>query len=256
MNLNHGKVKFIVIAIVIVIVAVLIGVGIWIFNLLNDDTQKPVDIDNPAVGDNKTLSEKTIVETTESRTSNSKQEVHINMPRISNLSDYSFQQYVNKQMSDSVSYYKNEINIMLDENTTVTTKYRYDVNYDRYNNDNYLSIVIDQKYETGGMRSNAWKDTYNIDVKNNREIYLADLFESTVDYEKEIVDEINEQATLKNYELVGGNGLKGIPEKQKFYIKDSKLIIYFDPAAIAPYVYGSLNFEMPFEFENGKFNVE
>ncbi|MBO5178928.1 MAG: DUF3298 domain-containing protein, partial [Clostridia bacterium] len=46
------------------------------------------------------------------------------------------------------------------------------------------------------------------------------------------------------------------PEKQKFYIKDGKLIIYFDPAAIAPYVYGSLNFEMPFEFENGKFYVE
>lgn len=256
MNLNHGKVKFIVIAIVIVVIALLVGGVILYIN--SRDGNKPIigPDPGPVVDEKKTPSEKTIVDTTESRTSDSKREIHINMPRISNLSDYSFQQYINKRMSDTVKYYQNEINVVLDENTPVTTKYRYNVEYDRYNNGNYLSIVIDQDYETGGMRSNAWKDTYNIDVVRNTEIYIKDLFESTVDYEKVIVDEINKQAVLKNYELVGGNGLKDIPEKQKFYIKDGKLVIYFDPAAIAPYVYGSLNFEMPFELKDGKFNVE
>lgn len=256
MNLNQGKVKFIVIAIIILVIAILVGGGIFLYNILNNDGPISGDEDKPIVSEEKTPSEKTIVDTTESKTSDSKREIHINMPRISSLTDYSFQQYINKRMSDTVKYYQNEINVVLDENTPVITKYRYNVEYDRYNNGNYLSIVIDQDYNTGGMRSNAWKDTYNIDVVRNREIYLSDLFESTVDYKKEIIDEINTQAMLKNYELVGGNGLKDIPDKQKFYIKDGKLIIYFDPAAIAPYVYGSLNFEMPFELKDGKFNVE
>ena len=106
------------------------------------------------------------------------------------------------------------------------------------------------------MRSNSWKDTYNVDVKRNTEIYLRDLFEPTTDYEEEIIKEINKQASKKNYELVGGNGLSDIPETQKFYIKDKVLVIYFDPAAIAPYVYGELHFEMPFEYKDGIFYVK
>lgn len=257
MNLNHGKVKFIIIAIVVVIVA-LLAVGAF-FLFFKEDigvTPGPVDPDGPVQTGEKTLSEKTIVDTTQSDTSDSKREIHINMPRISNLSDYSFQQSINKRMSDTVKYYQNEINVVLDEDTPITTKYRYNVDYERYNNGDYLSIVIEQDYQTGGMRSNSWNDTYNIDVAKNKEIYLKDLFSSTTDYEVEIVSEINKQAALKNYELVGGNGLKDIPEKQKFYIKDGRLVIYFDPAAIAPYVYGSLNFEMPFKLKDGKFVID
>ena len=54
---------------------------------------------------------------------------------------------------------------------------------------------------------------------------------------------------------MNGAGLTDLNEKQKFYIKDGKLIIYFDPSEIAPAKYGELQFEMPFVFneEEGKF---
>lgn len=254
MNLNQGKVKFIVIAIMIIVVVIIVA-GLF-FLLPKDQGDTPIEGENPIEEKEKSPSEKIKVDTITYIDNKEKSEISINRPSIDNLSNNTFEQYINSQMSKTTEYYQNEINVVLDENTPNTTNYRYKVDYERYNNGEYLSLVMNQSYQTGGMRSNAWKDTYNIDVVNNREIFLKDLFERTVNYEEEIITEINEQAKLKNYELVGGNGLKSIPEKQKFYIKDGKLIIYFDPAAIAPYVYGSLNFEMPFEFENGKFNVE
>ena len=53
---------------------------------------------------------------------------------------------------------------------------------------------------------------------------------------------------------MNGEGLKDLADKQKFYIKDEKLIIYFDPAEIAPATYGALQFEMPFTLdEDGLF---
>lgn len=253
MNLKQGKIKFIIIAVAIVIAIVVATVFIL---MPKDEEITSGNEKNPIEEKEKSPSEKIKVDTITYIDNKEKSEININRPSIDNLSNNTFEQYINNQMSKTTQYYQKEINVVLDENTPDTTNYRYKVDYERYNNEDYLSLVINQSYQTGGMRSNAWKDTYNIDVVKNTEIYLKDLFASTVDYEKEIVDEINEQAMLKNYELVGGNGLKDIPEKQKFYIKDGKLIIYFDPAAIAPYVYGSLNFEMPFKLEAGKFIVE
>lgn len=254
MNLNHGKVKFIIIAIVVVMVLA-VG-GYFLVKFLKSEPAGPDGPDVPPVVENKTASEKIIVDATISNTSDSKREIHISMPTFSNLSDYAFQQYINQRMNDTVKGYQNEINVVLDEDTPLTTKYRYNVDFNRYNNDNYISLVISQNYQTGGMRSNAWKDTYNVDVTKNTEIYLKDIFDATVDYKQEIISEINKQAEDKNYELVGGNGLSDIPETQKFYIKDGALVIYFDPAAIAPYVYGELHFEMPFEYKDGKFYVK
>lgn len=254
MNLNQGKVKFIIIA--IVAIAVLIVAVFFLVKFFSGEQGGPIGPEVPPVTDEKTASEKIIVDATISNTTDSKREIYISMPTFSNLSDYAFQQYINQRMNDTVKAYQNEINVVLDEDTPLTTKYRYNVGFNRYNNDDYVSLVINQNYQTGGMRSNSWKDTYNVDVVRNTELYLKDLFDATIDYRKEIVAEINEQSKEKNYELVGGNGLSDIPETQKFYIRDGVLVIYFDPAAIAPYVYGELHFEMPFEYKDGKFYVK
>lgn len=258
MNLNDGKIKFSIIAIVIGAV-VLLGVAVVI--LINVLGKSPVEgpNDDPPIEDvQKTPAEKAIVNTRQAGTRDSKREIDINMPRFASLSDYSFQEYINKRMGDTAVDYQKEIEIVIgEEDTPIDTKYRYNVDYDRYDNENYVSLIVNHNYQTGGMRSNNWKDTYNVDVVRNTEIYLVDLFDSTTDYKKEIINEINKQAKSKNQELVGGNGLKDIPEKQKFYIKNGELVIYFDPAAIAPYLYGPLDYTMPFNYnkDTGKFEV-
>ncbi len=206
----------------------------------------------------KTPAEQIVVDTYRITNPSQNRDVRTEIPRILNLDDNRFQEYMNQKMLQTVTDYQNEIEVMIDEDTPSTTLYKYVVSYEKYANDKYLSLVVSNDYQTGGMRSNSWKDTYNIDVTRgaNKEVFLKDLFPTEIDYKKEILKEVNEQATSKNYELVGGNGLESLPDGQKFYIKDGKLVIYFDPAAIAPYVYGELHFEMPFVYREGKFYME
>ena len=174
------------------------------------------------------------------------------MPAFEELTNFSFQESINKEIAELINPYINEIKIVSDD--SISKQYKYYVDFERYDNDIFVSLVIDQNYVTGGMRSNAWKDTFTIDIIENKKVMLADIC-SSEDYKKIIVDEVNKQAKQKEINLVAGNGLVDIPDTQRFYIKDKKLYIYFEPASIAPYLDGEMHFEMPFEYEDGKFKM-
>ncbi len=245
--------KFVIILLILILI-VLMGVGCYFLFFSEQEERKPS-------GDNKSgdvfisASEKIVVDTAVTKTETTRRNIDVKMPTFMNLSDYSFQETINKKIADSINPYIHEIAIVADG--TTTKQYKYIVSFERYNNDDYVSLVILQNYYTGsdGMRSNVWKDTYTVDVVNNRELTLADICDIT-DYKKVIVAEVNKQASDKNIELIAGNGLADIPDTQRFYIKDKKLYIYFEPASIAPYLDGEMHFEMPFSYVNGKFIVK
>lgn len=247
------EMKRIVIVLGVLIVVILAGVGIYFgFFYQEADVQPSGD---PIV-EAKTPAEKIEVRSAITKTSTQRRDVNVEMPAFGNLSDYSFQENINKKIADTINPYINEIAIVADESVPATTIYRYTVSYERYNNGNYVSLVVLQNYSTGGMRSNVWKDTYTVDVVNNRELQLQDVC-SSPNYKEIIVAEVNKQAKDKNIELIAGNGLADIPDTQRFYIKDGKLYIYFEPASIAPYLDGEMHFEMPYEFNptTGKFTM-
>lgn len=241
---------------VVLLVVILIVLGITIYFTINN---KPIVPPDPGSGDDVIipLSETIEIRNAITKADTQKRNVDVKMPAFDNLSDYAFQENINQKIANSINPYINEIAIVADEGSPATAIYRYTVSYERYNNDDYVSLLVLQNYSTQnesgyGLRSNIWKDTYTVDVRNNRELSLADVC-SSKDYKKIIISEVNRQAKQKNIELIAGYGLENIPNTQRFYIKDKKLYIYFEPASIAPYLDGEMHFEMPFEFVDGKF---
>ena len=255
MNSKNKRIIIIGGAILIVLIAIILIITLPKGN--GNGGEDPTTPIQTGEVDEQSLAEKINVENYEINNTSKNRYVKTSIPKITNLNDKGFQEYLNKKMLKTVQDYQNEIEVMIDEETPAVTLYKYVVSYEKYANDRYLSLVISNDYQTGGMRSNSWKDTYNIDVTKgkNREITLADLFENGVNYKEEILKEINDQALVRGIELVGGNGLSSIPDTQKFYIEDGKLVIYFDPAAIAPYANGELKFVMPFKYESGLFKI-
>ena len=175
-------------------------------------------------------------------------------PVIKSFKNKEFENSINTKIAGNISDYRAEISHIVDEETPDTKLYKYITTFDKYTWGDYLTLVINQDYQTGGIRSNSWKDIYNIDTKTEQIIYLADIFSPTVDYENEIINEIIANSDV---EFMGGEGLKKLPDNQKFYIKDGKLIIYFDPSEVASAKYGALEFEMPFTLgADGYFKVD
>lgn len=242
-----------------IIIVILLGVGgFFLWKSLNST---PI-IDGPTSGDgepeDKGLAANAVIKTVQIKenATGANRTIDIKYPSIQSFVNKDFQNYVNNSITNVILAYKDEIMVMIDEETPETALYTYKTSYEKFANGDYLSLVITNDYQTGGIRTNKWKDIYNINMRSERIFYLADIFPANVDYEKEILSEIATQAQSKNYTLMNGAGLKDLSEKQKFYIDNGKLIIYFDPSEIAPATYGALQFEMPFTLgEDGLFDV-
>ncbi len=244
--------------IIVLMSLIIIMLGIVGYFLIQDSNEPPITIEQSGdiVDTPKGLAELATVNSVRinEEVKGSNRVVNAVYPSIQSFSNKNFQKYINDEITKVIFAYRDEINAIVDDKTPATALYTYETTYDKYTHGDYLSLVISNNYETGGIRSNQWKDIYNVNVRTERLLYLKDIFPSNVDYKKEILKEIKEQAKEKNYELMNGNGLTELNDNQKFFIKDEKLIIYFDAAEIAPASYGILQFEMPFRLdEDGLF---
>lgn len=249
--------KVIKIILIILLILALGTAGFFGFKYYQSINQPPIesgDIDVEEVS----LAKQAVVRTIEIKedAKSTNRYIYAKYPSIQSFKNKNFQTFVNDQITSVILSYKNEIIAMIDDKTPTVALYSYVTSYDKYTHGDYLSLVISNDYQTGGIRSNKWKDIYNIDVRKERIFYLKDIFPANINFEKYILDEIKSQATANNYELMNGAGLNNLDEKQKFFIKDEKLVIYFDPSEIAPTSYGELQFEMPFTLdEEGLFNI-
>lgn len=244
--------------IIIAIVILVCGVIFAVYKVMNHGNQPPVGpIESGDVTKEPDLAELTVIRSIPVQNKTDNSNINAVYPCITSFKNKNFENYVNNLMASSILGYTNEINSLIDDLTPDVKLYKYVTSYKKYTCGNYLTLVIDQDYQTGGIRSDTWKDVYNIDVLSERLITLADLFEVGVDFEPAIISEITEQAKSRNIILQGGEGLKKLPTKQKFYIQDGKLIIYFDPSEVAATVFGALEFEMPYTMnEKGYFEIK
>ena len=146
--------------------------------------------------------------------------------------------FFNESQQQAKDYYEN-----IEE---VENKFVANVDYDiKKNSDDILSIMIIYYKFAGGAHGDYEHVLYNIDMKNGKFISLSDLFKKNIDYKTVINEEIRKQIE----ELIkidkqnkGVYELEGISDKQKFYIQDDNLVIYFDLYEIAPYAAGMPEF--------------
>ena len=248
------------IALILVVICIVVAVIIF---LSQKPPEPPIPNTPPSVTNTHVMAKDIEIREEPQLNRSTRMVIDTKKPRILNLGNFENQELINQKISDAVKPYISEINMMTEglttreenDNIMDTKQYEYIVTYDRYNNDIYLSLVLNQNinisladiYE-GGLRSNKWKDTYNVNCDTSTQVYLKDIC-GFANYKAEILDEVNKLAKQRNIKLVGGSELTELSDTQRFYIKDGKLIVYFEPASIAPYLNGELEFEMPFTFD-------
>ena len=262
--------------IIFVLVAILIG-GIVFVILSRNGGRTPShpttsgEISKIGSGEQtKNLADEVVVETGTYKVTTDHKFIDCEYPKIKSFKNASKMKYINDLIVEDINQYRDEIDVMLEDEISLlltesgeeeskikpTDRYRYVVSYEKFTFDKYLFLVVSQEYNSGGIRSVKFKDIYSIDVTTETIVELSEMFEPGVHFESAIIAEIQKQAVGRNIELMGGNGIKSLKKSQKFYIKDSKLIIYFAPAEVAANVYGELSFEMPFTLKaNGTFEI-
>ncbi len=126
----------------------------------------------------------------------------------------------------------------------------YDITFDvPFNSIKFLSIIQQYYWFSGGAHGNYGYIGFNIDLNNGNIFNLGDIIKS------EGFEKLTEITEDKIKEMYNADNLKDagmfddhltITEEQNFFITDSTLVLQFNPYDIAPYVYGDIEVEIPF----------
>ena len=168
------------------------------------------------------------------------------IPQIIGLSNEKSQNEIN---SEIVNYTE----MWIKENKDASEKFQPQIPYELMasyivtnNNNNILSFYIDYYQFNGGAHGITNRKAYSIDVETSENLNLEDLFKKGFDYKSYINNIISTEIEKnKDFYFTGKEGFNGIEDNQGFFIRDNKLVIYFDYYKIAPYVSGMPEFEIP-----------
>lgn len=121
--------------------------------------------------------------------------------------------------------------------------------YEALINDNgTMSISVIYYEYSGGAHGYTFKETLNLDLMNEKELLLKELFDGSADYQKVLTDEILEEM-YKEKENLFPETLQDFKasDNLNFYLTDEGIVFYFNPYEIAPYVRGIAEYKVPYE---------
>jgi hypothetical protein len=134
------------------------------------------------------------------------------------------------------------------------------IKYEVKNNNDILSFVVNTYMYTGGANGQTRVDTYNVDLREVKNINLSDLFKSGTDYKTVINNEISAQIESRTKYgdafFKGEMGFKSISDNQNYYIQEDNLVILFQKYAIAPGAMGTPDFRIPLKSLNSMLKSE
>lgn len=128
-----------------------------------------------------------------------------------------------------------------------------EIGYDtEYAADDFVSLQFSTSTYTGGVHPNSFAFTINYDLKNGRELSLADLFQPKSNYLKIISDYCIKDLKTRVEEMSDDEWLgRGAgPEAENFAnwnITEKGLLINFDPYQVAAYAAGPQMVIIPYE---------
>ncbi|HQA59089.1 MAG TPA: DUF4163 domain-containing protein [Acetivibrio sp.] len=120
----------------------------------------------------------------------------------------------------------------------------YDV---RINNNRTMSIPVTYYQYTGGVHGMTTKETVNLDLVNEKELLLKNLFDGSRDYLQVLTDELLKQMKVQDYLFPDAVSNFKATDDLKFYLTDEGMVFYFNPYEIAPYAAGIVEYTISYD---------
>lgn len=153
---------------------------------------------------------------------------------------------LNKQINTIINYYLKD---------NIDNYYFLYINYKEYKYKDYISLVFNISYFTGGAHPNYEIKTINYNIKNNNFITITNL----INKDKNILNKLSTYSrkyfnnnSLFKEKIVNDMMLEGTigakENYQRFNLSNDGLIIHFERYQIAPYYYGDYSITIPYQY--------
>lgn len=156
---------------------------------------------------------------------------------------------LNKSYKEQVAEYSSEDIKNLPEYVGLSSEVGYDV---VLANDDFISLIFSDYVFLGGAHGNTGYSTVNYDLKNNKEIKLADLFEPKSDYlkiisEYSIADLKKRVGEMSDDEWISKGAGADAGNFQSWNLTKKGLMFTFSPYQVAAYAAGSQTVIIPYD---------
>ncbi|MCT4612371.1 MAG: DUF3298 and DUF4163 domain-containing protein [Clostridia bacterium] len=166
--------------------------------------------------------------------------VNFNIPKVVGVKK-DIEEKINLKIRSDVDEFRKSVEAFAIPEEGIEIEYSATVDY-VYGNieDNKVSLVLDFTSYTGGAHDNTNRVTYNYDVETGEELKLDMVTEKPFETIKEDIEKKIESEKEKYFE---GTEIV-IDNSSMFYLRDNKIIIYYNQYDIAPYAAGIIEFEV------------
>lgn len=181
--------------------------------------------------------------------------------QLSGLNDIEFERSLNEEIEKKVEgdliAFDSEA-AKSNDKVRMGNKCVFEITWDeKYNKNDFLSIVEERYVYTGGAHGNTVRIPMNIDLQSQKQIKLADLFAED-GYENTLGRMINDimQKQSEEYKDLWEKPEIKAENQTDFYIHDNKLVIFYQPYDLSYYARGFVEFELPLEELSGYMKEE
>ncbi len=158
-------------------------------------------------------------------------------------------------ITNKLNDFKNDIGVINKEE--LSYKFNYDVTFNSYEYGDYISIVIDTTYYSGGAHPNEYIKSFNYDIKENKMITIEDLIIKNKDIiailSENSYNILKQEERIKKYsneKFLSGGTSKNQENFSNFAFSKDGLIIFFNKYQVGPYVAGSFEVKLPYDILN------
>ncbi|HKM17053.1 MAG: DUF3298 and DUF4163 domain-containing protein [Firmicutes bacterium] len=174
----------------------------------------------------------------------------LSIPVIHGMRDAELYEQLNRMFYDGIIHFDHEVEASIQrflQDSSLSgqqwpksiTEVDFKVNY---NSGGILSLTVRFSHDFGFDQRAQFMETVNVDLTTGRVIKFEDLFASEQERNillRTINDQIKKSPNVYFREIRPAD----LVELQSFYIRENKIIIYFDAEAIAPSTFGIPEFE-------------
>ncbi|MCE3198166.1 PdaC/SigV domain-containing protein [Paenibacillus sonchi] len=171
--------------------------------------------------------------------------VKLDYPQVSGLANAAAQKTINDTIKQTFTKFAAEAEKEIANKPSDDRPYEYDGGYViTYNQDGILSLITQQYEYNGGAHGMTYRNAFTFSLKDGKRLLIGDVLKANPNYKKELNAKLSKLIKADGGYLGGFNGLN---TEKNFYVKDGKMVVFFQLYEYTAYAAGFPQFEFTFK---------
>ena len=171
--------------------------------------------------------------------------IKLEYPQVSGLANTEVQKKINDTLKQTITSFAAGAEKEIANRSEEDRPYEFEGYYVvTYNQNGILSLVTEQYGYTGGAHGMTYRNAFTFSLKDGKRLLLGDLFGANPNYKKVLNAKLSKLIKAEGGYL---GGFTGLNTEKYFYLKDGKVVVFFQLYEYTAYAQGFPTYTFDFK---------